>query len=209
MAVYGWNMSFFDDRPQQPSRPREPQPAQPGWFGPPSDEMPGIARVGGFVFKSQRMVLVLKLVEVHSTGCLLDLVWSVRRGSESDQEWREIVEESYNHPRSSMDARTGLELGVALADGRKAVAAIHGPLAFEDADDVTGPVLTTLGGGGGSNNSEFAQFTGRYWLWPLPVEGDTALVAKWDALGMPESLLVLSAQQLADALGGVQKYWSE
>ncbi len=144
-------MSFFDDLPEQPARPRQPQPVQPGWYGPPSDELPGIARVGGFVHKSARMVVVLKLVEVYSTGCLLDLVWSVRRGgNESDQEWREIVEESYNHPRSSLDTRTGgLELGVAFPDGRKAVAAIHGPSSFQEPDDVTGPVLTTLGGGGG------------------------------------------------------------
>jgi|GEM_PF-6562898 len=104
-------MSFFDDLPEQPARPREPQPAQPGWLGPPSDELPGIARVGGFVHKDSRTVVVLKLVEVYSTGCLFDLVWSVRRGTESDQEWREMVEESYNRPRSSLDTRDGTGTG--------------------------------------------------------------------------------------------------
>ncbi|VXC68039.1 conserved hypothetical protein [Arthrobacter sp. 9V] len=201
-------MSFFGDLPEPPAQPREPQPVQPGWFGPPSDELPGIARVGGFVYKSQHKVVVLKLVEVYSTGCLLDLVWSVQRGSESDQEWREVVEEGYNHPRSSLDTRTGLEVGVAFADGRKAVAAIHGPSAFEDPLDVAGPVLATLGGGGGSNNSGFVQFTGRYWLWPLPLE-DITLVVRWQALGIPESSLVLSGQQLNAALDGVQKYWDD
>lgn len=208
MAVYGLNMSFFDDFPEPPAQPRQPQPIRPGWFGPPSDELPGIAH-GGFVHKSARTVIVLKLVEVYSTGCVLDVVWSVLRGNESDQEWREIVEESYNHPRSSLDTRTGLQLGVAMADGRKAVAAVHGPSALEDTDDFTGPVLTTLGGGGGSNNAEFVQFTGRYWLWPLPVEGDTTLVAQWDALGIPESSLVLPGPDLAQALERVRKYWTE
>ncbi|MFW0773231.1 hypothetical protein ACLRGI_08680 [Paenarthrobacter nitroguajacolicus] len=200
-------MSFFHDLPEQPERPRQSRAVQPGWFGPPSDEVPGIARVGGFAYKSQRMVIVLKLVEVYSSGCLLDLVWSVRRGNESDQEWREIVEESYNHPRSSLDTRTGLELGVAFTDGRKAVAAIHGPAAFDDPDDVTGPVLTTLGGGGGSNNDEYVQFTGRYWLWPLPEE-DTTFVVRWRALGVPESSLAVSGDQFGEALGHVQKYWN-
>jgi len=200
-------MSFFDDVLGQPERPREPQPAQPGWFGPPSDELPGVARAGGFLYKGQQKVVALKLVEVYSTGCLLDLVWSVRRGSESDQEWREVVEEGYNHPRSSLDTRAGLELGIALADGRKAVAAIRGPSAFDDADAVTGPVLTTLGGGGGSNNSEFVQFTGRYWLWPLPSE-DVTMVARWQALGIPESSLVVPGALLAGAREGVQEYWN-
>lgn len=202
-------MSFFDDLPEQPPRPRQTQPVQPGWYGPPSDELPGVALVGGFFHKSQRMVVALKLVEVYSTGCLLELVWSVRRGNESDQEWRETVEASYNHPRSSLDTRTGLELGVATADGRKAVAAIHGPSTFPEAEEVAGPVLTTLGGGGGSNNDEYVQFTGRYWLWPLPVEEDTTLVVRWQALGIPECSLVLPGVQLAEALGRVLNYWSE
>ncbi|BCW59898.1 hypothetical protein [Arthrobacter sp. StoSoilB20] len=202
-------MSFFDDLPEPPERARQPQPLRPGWAGPPSDELPGVVTAGGFVHQSQRMVAALKLVEVYSTGCLLDLVWSVRRRDESDQEWREIVEESYNHPRSSLDTRAGLELGVALADGHKAVAAIHGPASFEDTGDVTGPVLTTLGGGGGSNNTDYVQFTGRYWLWPLPLDGDTTLVARWDALGMPESSLELSGVQLGEALGRVRNYWME
>ncbi|MET3901772.1 hypothetical protein [Paenarthrobacter sp. 4246] len=201
-------MSFFDDLPEPPEEARQPQPLRPGWAGPPSDELPGVVPGGGFVYQSQRMVVALKLVEVYSTGCLLDLVWSVRRMDESEQEWREIVEECYNNPRSSLDSRTGLELGVAFADGRKAVAAIHGPAAFEDTDDVTGPVLTALGGGGGSNNGDYVQFTGRYWLWPLPLEGDTTLVARWEALGLPESSLELSGVQLGEALGRVRNYWS-
>jgi hypothetical protein len=70
-------------------------------------------------------------------------------------------------------------------------------------------VLTTLGGGGGSSNDEIVQSTAHYWLWPLPVEGDTQLVARWDALGMPESSLTLSGEQLSDALGKIRKYWTE
>ena len=207
--VYEWKMSFFDALPEPPERARQPQPIRPGWAGPPSDELPGVVPLGGFVHKNRRMVVALKLVEVYSTGCLLDLVWSVRRVDESDQEWREIVEESYNHPRSSLDTRTGLEVGVAFADGRKAVTAIHGPASFEEGDDITGPVLTTLGGGGGSNNAESVQFTGRYWLWPLPLEGDCTLAIRWRALGIPEGSLVMPGEHLEEALGRVQKYWTE
>ncbi|MGF6833393.1 hypothetical protein QF015_001562 [Paenarthrobacter sp. TE4293] len=202
-------MSFFDDLPGPAERPRQPQQLRPGWSGPPTDELPGVVPLGAFLYSSPRMVVALKLVEVYTTGCLLDLVWSIRRGNESGQEWREILEVSFNHPRSSLDTRTGLQLGVALSDGTKAAAAIHGPSSFENSNDVTGPVLTTLGGGGGSNNDEHTQFTGRYWLWPLPVEGDTQLVVRWDALGIPESSLVLYGEQLAEALGRVRNYWSE
>lgn len=202
-------MTFFDDLPEPPQRPRQPQPLRPGWSGPPSDELPGVVHIGEFVYNSRQIVMALKLVEVYSTGCTLDLVWSVRRGDESDREWREVMDQTFNHPRSSLDTGTGLQIGVAFPDGRKAVAAIYGPSMYEGTDDVTGPVLTTLGGGGGSSNDEIVQSTAHYWLWPLPAEGDTQLVARWDALGMPESSLTLSGEQLSDALGKIRKYWTE
>lgn len=202
-------MTFFDDLPEPPQRPRQPQPLRPGWSGPPSDELPGVVHIGEFVHNSRQMVMALKLVEVYSTGCVLDLVWSVRRGDESDREWRDVMDRSFNHPRSSIDIGTGLQVGVAFPDGRKAVAAVHGTSMYEGTDDVTGPVLTTLGGGGGSSNDEVVQSTAHYWLWPLPLDGDTQLVARWDELGMPESSLTLSGEQLSDALGKIRKYWTE
>jgi hypothetical protein len=198
-------MTFFEDLPEPPVRPRQPQPIRPGWFGPPSDELPGVVP-GGFLYRSEQMVMAVKAVEIYSTGCLLNLVWFVRRGSETDQEWRDVVEESYNRPLSSLDSGRGLQLGVAMADGRKAVAAIHDHWTSEE--DPAGPVLTVLGGGGGGSNDHEVLCSGRYWLWPLPLDGDTQLVAKWDELGVPESSLVLSASQWAEALDGVQNYWS-
>jgi len=195
-------MSFFDDLPEPPSRPRQPQPIRPGWFGPPSDELPGILPVGGFLYRSTSAVVAVKMVEVYSTGCLLDVTWSVRRGDESDQEWRDIAEQSFSRP-----GLPGIMFGVSLADGRKAIAAHPTPSMLEESDDVSGPVLTHRGGGGGSAGDEQVDGSVQFWLWPLPVEGDTRVVAKWDELGVPESSLVLSGTRLADALGSVQNYW--
>ncbi|WP_244296722.1 hypothetical protein [Paenarthrobacter nitroguajacolicus] len=196
-------MTFFDDLPEPPARPRQPQPIRPGWFGPPSDELPGIAP-GGFVHRGANSVVALKLVEVYSTGCLLDLAWSIRRSDESDQEWRDIQENSFSRP-----GLPGIMIGVGLADGRKAIAAHPTPSMFEDTDDVSGPVLTHRGGGGGSAGDEQVDGSAQYWLWPLPVEGDTTLVAKWDDLGVPESSMTVSGEQLGNALGHVRRYWSE
>lgn len=204
VAVYGWNMTFFDDLPEPPQRPRQPQPLRPGWSGPPSNELPGVVHVGEFVHNSPTTVIALKSVEVYSTGCLLELVWSVRRSDESDREWRDVMEESFSRP-----ALPGAMVGVALPDGRKAIASYPNAEMFDGTDDVTGPVLTNIGGGGSSGNDETVQGSANYWLWPLPVEGDSKLVAKWEELGMPEGSLVVSGEKLSDALGKIRKYWSE
>ncbi len=197
-------MSFFDDLPGPPARPRHPQPVRPGWFGPPTDELPGIVPVGGILYNSPRMVVALKLLEVYSTGCLLDLVWCVRREDESDQEWRDVMEVSFSWP-----ALPGIMIGVAFPDGRKAIAAHPTPSMFEGSEDVIGPVLTHQGGGGTGGSDEQVDGSARYWLWPLPVEGDAQLVARWDELGMPESSLVLPGEEFGDALGRVRNYWAE
>ncbi|MCF3137943.1 MULTISPECIES: hypothetical protein [unclassified Paenarthrobacter] len=196
-------MSFFDDVPELPERPRQPQPIRPGWFGPPSDELPGILPIGAFVYQSAHVVVALKMAEVYSTGCLLDLKWSVRRVDESAQEWRDILEQSFSRP-----GLPGIKVGVSLADGSKAIASHPTPAMLEDTEDVSGPVLTHRGGGGGSAGDEQVEGSAQFWLWPLPVEGDIRIVAKWDELGVPESSVVLSGARLVDVLGTVQNYWA-
>ncbi len=149
-------------------------------------------------------MVALKIVEVYSTGCLLDVTWSVRRADESDQDWRDIAEQSFSGP-----GLPGIMFGVSLADGRKAIAAHPTPSMVEDSEDVSGPVLSHLRGRGGSAGDEQVDGSAQFWLWPLPVEGDTRVVARWDELGVPESSLVLSGAGLADALGSVQNFWAD
>ncbi|MEV7606524.1 hypothetical protein AB0N65_13890 [Paenarthrobacter sp. NPDC089322] len=201
-------MTFFDDLPEPPPRPRQPQPLRSGWSGPPSDELPGVVPIGEFIHNSPRMVMALKSVEVYSTGCVLDVVWIVRRGEETDREWRDVMDQGFNHPGSSLSADVGLMVGVGYPDGRKAIASRPTPSMFED-DDVTGPVLTMIGGGGGSGNDDMVQSSAHYWLWPLPLEGDTRLVAKWEGLGMDEASVVLSGEQVGEALGRVRRFWTD
>jgi hypothetical protein len=49
----------------------------------------------------------------------------------------------------------------------------------------------------------------RFWLWPLPLGGDTRVVAQWHDLGMAEASVLISGEQLAAAAPKVQKYWVE
>ena len=202
VAVYGWSMSFFDDLPEPPPRPRQPQPVRPEWAGPPSGELPGVVSPLGFVLRGPNAVVALKMVEVFSTGCLLDLVWCVRRSDESDQEWREVMERSFQGP-----GRPGILIGAGLPDGRKAFAGTTTPSMFEGSEEVAGPVLVDWGGAGGSAGDQQAEGSVRYWLWPLPAEGELQIVAKWDDQGLPESTLKVPGDRLATARGEVREYW--
>lgn len=116
-------MSFFDDLPAPPVRPRQPKLSVPPWAAPPSDELPAVVPLGLFLQRSQRMVMAVKGAEVYSTGCLLEVVWTIRRGAESDAEWGAVTERCFNRPSFRYGTQGGggggFRLGVAYPDGGK------------------------------------------------------------------------------------------
>ena len=114
-------MSFFDDIPEPPPRPRPPRHVPPVWAGPPTDELPAVISVGQFFHRSDRMVMAAKSVEVFSAGCLFEVVWAVRRSGEKDSEWSLITDQCFNRGGYRPDAEGGrsgaLRFGVAFLTG--------------------------------------------------------------------------------------------
>lgn len=204
-------MSFFDDLPARPERPRQPKPAPPVWASPPSDELPAVVPLGKFFYRSAQMVMAAKSVDVFSTGCRIEVVWSVRRGDESDSGWSRVTDQCLNfgpYRRDSEYGRDGaVRFGVAFPDGRKATIAQLDPGMVGGEVPVTGPVLMPVGGGWGSGNDDEVSGSNRFWLWPLPLGGDTRLVAQWNDLGMREESVLIAGEQLEAAAANVQKYW--
>lgn len=204
-------MSFFDDLPPRPERPRQPRNVSPVWAGPPSDELPIVVSLGQFFHRSAQMVMAAKSVEVFSTGCLIEVVWSVLRADESDRDWSRITDLCFNsgpYRLNSENNNSGaFQFGVALSDGQKVTTAQMHAEMFEGTEPVTGPVLMMAGGGGGSGDDNQVVSSSTFWLWPLPLDGDTRMVAQWDDLGMKEGSVVLTGEQLATAAESVQKYW--
>lgn len=204
-------MSFFDDLPEPPQRPRPPRHVPPVWAGPPPDELPAIVPLGQFFHRSARMVMAAKSVEVFSNGCLIEVVWSVRRSGETDSEWSVVTDQCFNRGGYRLDSDSGrggaLRFGVAFPDGRKTTTSQLYPGMFDGSEPAVGPVLMMAGGGSGSGNDEEIFSSSRFWLWPLPLGGDTRVVAEWDDLGMPEVSLLIRGEQLAAAAPKAQKYW--
>jgi hypothetical protein len=205
-------MSFFEDLPAPPERPRMTKHVPPVWAAPPSDELPAVVSVGQFLQRTPRLVMAVKSVEVFSTGCAIEVVWTVRRGSETDQEWGAVTEACFNRPSYRYGAQAGsgggLRFGVGYPDGRKATADGVRPWGPEGAGIPEGPVLMPAGGGGGSGSDDSVSSASRFWLWPLPQDGDLRIVAQWSDLGMDEQSVLLSGEALAAAGENVQKYWT-
>lgn len=202
-------MSFFDDLPAPPERPRQPKFVVPPWAAPPSDELPAVVPLGLFLQRSQRMVMAVKCAEVYSTGCVLELLWTIRRGTESDAEWGSLTERCFNRPsnRYGTQGGGGFRFGVAYADGRKASADEWPHWGIEGADPGPGPVLTTAGGGSGSGSDDEVTSSAKFWLWPLPTAGELRIVAQWADVGMDQESIVVSGDVFASAAELVQPYW--
>lgn len=205
-------MSFFDDLPSPAERPRRTKPVPPAWAAPPSDELPAVVPVGRFLYRSATMMMAVKNVDVFSTGCQIDVVWSVRRGEDdTDIEWSRITDQCFNRSAFQFSGGAGhtggLRFGVAYPDGSKATTAPPSPGLFDGTERVKGPLLIMTGGGGGSGNDDEVSSSTRFWLWPMPGNGDVRFVAQWNDLGMKETSIVISGDHLAKAAARVQKYW--
>lgn len=203
-------MSFFDELPPLPDRPRQPRNIPPVWTWPPADELPAVVPLGQFFHRSAHMVMAAKSVEVFSTGCLIEVVFSALRADESDSDWSRMTDLCFNRGPYRMDGGGGpngsLQFGVALPDGRKTTTAQLDPEIF-DGEEPTEPVLRSAGGGGGSASDSDLSTSSKFWLWPLPLGGDTRFVARWDDLGINEGSVALDGGQMQTAAANVQKYW--
>jgi hypothetical protein len=202
-------MTFFQDLPAPPERPRPPRHVMPVWIGPPSDELPGVIHVGEFLHRTPGLVMAVKSAEIFSTGCGVHVVWTVRRTGESDREWAGASERFFRQPPPgpgfAAAPDSGLLFGIAFPDGRKTTSTHVWPGMFDGSEAVTGPVLM-VNGEGGSGGDEELSGSARLWVWPLPEGGDLRLVVQWKEAGMAEKSVLLDGDQIAAAARNVQKY---
>ncbi len=209
-------MTFFQGLPvpEEPRRGSTVRYVPPAWAGAPAYELPAVVHIGQFLHRSRNFIMAVELAKVYSTGCSLDLTWTVRRAEESEKEWAELSGAFFGHPHSmqSIERRplAALLLGVQLADGAKARAdsALQSRYPPGTAKQPDPPVLILQGNGGTGGDDEMAG-KGSVWLWPLPPAGDLRLLAQWTSMGMPESSIVLDGGHLREAAAGAQKYWRE
>jgi hypothetical protein len=86
-------MTFFQDLPvpEEPRRSRTVRYVPPAWAGAPAHELPAVVHIGQFLHSSRSFVLAVELAKVYSTGCSLDLTWTLRRAEEDDEAWAQLM----------------------------------------------------------------------------------------------------------------------
>lgn len=94
----------------------------------------------------------------------------------------------------------GMRIGVAFADGRKAVAGGH--MGLQPSGDPSQPVLRA---GGGSGSGSLYRLS--FWLWPLPPPGPLTWAGQWLDGDLPENLIEVDATVLDAAASEAEQLW--
>jgi len=197
-------MQFFSERPEGEQDPEPTPRALPAWIQPPDGEIPVPLAVGRVLARVPSAALLLKRIDVYSSGCEFRIAVAARRDrSQPEERWFDILDviQPMGHHRRR---RSGPRVGVTLADGRTATGDEDRPSL--ERDERTGPIVTLRGGGGGGSDQNY-EMTYRAWLWPVPPAGALTLHYAWPGLGIDEGGVELDGARVAEAARAAQQIW--
>ncbi len=204
-------MSFGDLFPVDPPEPL-PEPAvtheQPEWLGPPAGELGVAVPLGVVLGRSQRGVVALSHALVHSNGVQFQVVAHVDglRAGESNM----IFHEQHAGRMGLPEPPAGfLRLGIELPDGARVSNLSEGGWRSSPPDrEAAGPVLRQAGGSGGtSSTGTSVDWSGGYWLWPLPAAGVLRLFCEWPVAEIGLASAELDAAPILDAAAKATRLW--
>ena len=182
-------MSLFDDEPAKPVRSgadwenhrrhRSPQ------SGPPQDEVGVLALSSFLLARTAEVVVAVRGITAYSDGLHLTVVVLF-----ADEQKSEDLAYSMNDFSRSPGR---FRFGCVFSDGRSATSGTRDAPVVE-ARDVDAPGLLLLRSG-----SLGLQWTGEYWLYPLPPAGPLVLGCRWPDRGIPETLVEIDPAPLLTA----------
>jgi len=168
-------------------KPRPPALAQV--MLPLYDTLPAIVPVGGFLVRSQHLVVALSHVAVYQGGCMLHVQISGKAGGAGPQM---CSSDDFDHLVFAV--RFGAAI-TAVLDGWHHIARDHGPLELSQRSGETGASLTR------------ADSTRSLWLRPLPPPQAGTLSILAPDVG-PQLACPLDGRAIAAAAQRAQPYWS-
>ncbi|MGR0218954.1 hypothetical protein [Agromyces sp. ZXT2-6] len=187
---------FFDVDPPEP--PPEPEvPPVPPWIQPPRDEVPGRVLLDEVLFRSDRVVLLLRELRRFSTGVEIRLGWIARSAGMPHREWDQLMQEVMGW-HGYQDGDRALRAGLVLPDGRP-LRPLHLTRAWDAGEATEPPTLVVNQGGSGGGPDHY---DGRHsaWLWwPELPDGDLELVYECRGFGIPQGTRRIPASVLAAA----------
>jgi len=162
---------------------------------PPENVSPGVVPLGGLLARTADAAVAVEAIAVYPGGLSLTLVSRLRR-KDDIQAWR--------NERMMPGRSTEVFLGAEYADGRRASSIDHfDPERFDSADNDVGSPRLVSGSGGGDGG----RFDSRYWLAPLPADGDLTLVCTWEAQAIIDARMVLPLADITDAASRPVELW--
>ena len=203
-------MSFDDlfrvevDEPE-PEPPTEHQ--QPQWHGPLSGELPVAMPLGLILARSERGVVAVSHVLVHSSGFKFELVALVRGLSAGETHM--IFHEQHAGRVVLEELPKGfLRFGIELPDGQR-VSNLERPWRRATPEQgPSGPVLTQSGSSGTNTSTDTGvEWSFGYWLWPLPAAGVLRLFCEWPIAEIDLTSVEVDTTPLLEAAANVARLW--
>ena len=192
-------MRLFED--EEPGRPRsgadweQHRKHRSPVTGPPQDEV-GVLGLASFVLARTRDVAVaVRGVTAYSDGLRLSVLVLF-----ADEQKVEDVEWSL---RDFSRSPGRFRLGCAFADGRRATTGRTEQPEVETPGDPS-PHLTLL-----ASTASPLQWSGEYWLHPLPAAGPLVLGCRWPDRRIPETLAQVDAAPLLAAAASSRPVWED
>jgi hypothetical protein len=156
--------------------------------------------VDGIVVESKRVAVILTGLIVYPNGLVLQVDVYARNGLSllglwGGPEMTAAYRVLEGEPAADINP---FHLSVTYSDGR--VARPYN--AWATGERTQPPFLAMQGGSGGSE-----EYNMKYWLHPLPLEGDLEFHCSWDSEGVTDSLLRIEGDPLREAAQRAHRLW--
>jgi len=200
------SVSFFEPPPPPPEPPEHEFAPPPSWLGAPQNELGAAVPLRLVLARTDRVAIALIGATAYSTGTTLTLAVRSRR-SDAQDFFGDPFGMPFGHPMrraphgGELDPDV-LRFGVQFSDGGKATTA--GGTSSWVADEPSGPVLSESGGGGSP-----ADYTSKFWLWPLPPPGPVTFAVEWPAREIALSKQQVDASVFIDASRQSEALWPQ
>lgn len=193
-------MSFFESVPEPPLPPSQ-EHGQQAWL-PPDGVIPGTAATQLSLIATDEVAVAISGLRAYPNGFEFTIHALGRR---EDFPWGISPTDSIADPRTRQAPEKALRLGVLYADGRRAKLASDQPHPVPEGKGEGGYLTLFEVGRRGTDR----QWTGDFWVNPLPVGGPVTFVASWLLYGVAETHAELDSSAIHEAAGRAMSAWPD
>lgn len=175
------------------------------WYGWQPDELGHSADISRILVRTDHVAIALAGAYVGSTGAMLFLHWTLRRGVLDDAAWSLLRDLAQADPNDTASGHDRLSVEVLLADGTRASTTAS----FQHDAAPEGPVLSTYFGTSTSGYRERIHGRTKLWLYPLPPEPSMDITVAWPAAEVPTTTTSVDTRAITGAAKRTTWIWPD